>query len=91
MRDCGCACMCLYIWDTLDTESFLIQKPISTVRETNIFDLRQKHISTDCNLFKIFKYDKILYKSMLSYHTACFKTNHCAHKTLRKYVNLIIA
>lgn len=49
---------------------FLMQKPISTVHETNKFDLKQKHIFTDCSLFTFSKYDKILYKAMLSYHTA---------------------
>lgn len=83
--------MCLYTQDIIDTECFLMQKPISAVHETNKFDLRQKHIFTDCSLFKPSKYDKILYKAILSYDTDRFKTNYCAHKTLRKYFNLIIA
>lgn len=52
--------VCLYTQDIADIECFLMQKPISAVHETNKFDLRQKHIFTDCSLFKHSKYDKIL-------------------------------
>lgn len=57
---CVHACVCLYTQDILHTECSLMQKSISTVCETNSFDLRQKDISTDCSLFKLSKYDKIL-------------------------------
>lgn len=77
--------MCFYTQDIVDTEYFLM--PISTVHETNTFDL--KHIPTDSSLFKLSKYDNFFYQLMLSYHTACFKINHGAQKTLRKYLNLI--
>lgn len=48
--------MCLYTQDIVDIECFLM--PISTVHETNTFDLNQKHIPTDSSLFKLSKYDK---------------------------------
>lgn len=33
---------------------------------------------------------QILYKSMLACGTACSKTSLCAHKTLRRHLNIII-
>lgn len=57
---CVYACVCLYTQDILDTECSFMQNPISTVHETNTFDLKQKDISTDCSRFKLSKYDKIL-------------------------------
>lgn len=46
--------VCLYTQDIVDIECFLMQKPISTVHETNKFDLKQKIIFTDCSLFTFF-------------------------------------
>lgn len=54
---CGGGGMCFYTQDIVDTEYFLM--PISTVHETNTFDL--KHIPTDSSLFKLSEYDNFFY------------------------------